>query len=104
MHVVTRCKASDLSMSQGDILLGYRGMEEEGNRFLGWIVKRGTSGGGGREHPRRERKKKDKCQEWRLEGRKEGVRLVGRIRAVRIEGREVQQHTEGKIGKVILTC
>lgn len=57
---------------------------------------------GGEKSIRGERKK-DKCQEWRLEGRKEGVRLVGRIRAVRIEGREVQQHTEGKIGKVILT-
>lgn len=55
-HVATRCRASDLSMSQGYTLLGYRGMEEEGNRFLGWIVKRGTSGGG-KEHPRREKKR-----------------------------------------------
>lgn len=43
----TRCRASDRSATQGYTLLGYGGMEEEGNRFfLGWIVREGQVGGG----------------------------------------------------------
>lgn len=82
-------------------MLGYRGMEEEGNRFLGWIVREGQVG---KKRASEEREKKSRLMSRVEIRRKEGVRLVGRIRAVGIEGREVQQHSEGKMEKVILTC
>lgn len=55
-HVVTRCRASDLSMSQGYTLLGYRVYGGGGEQVFRLDCQERDKWGG-KEHPRREKKR-----------------------------------------------